>query len=132
MPVFLPEESHGQRSLAGYSPRGREESNTTECLSTHMGISYFVYPFISSWKFELFPFYGYYEECCYEHLCTYFIWIHILNVLRDIYYIAVELLDMLSLINILRNYRTQKWLYYFTISAVYEASNLYPCQCFFF
>ena len=29
-PVFLPGESHGQRSLAGYSPRGRKESNTTE------------------------------------------------------------------------------------------------------
>ena len=29
-PVFLPGESHGQRSLAGYSPRGREESDTTE------------------------------------------------------------------------------------------------------
>ena len=31
-PVFLPGESHGQRSLAGYSPRGRKESNTTERL----------------------------------------------------------------------------------------------------
>ena len=29
-PVFLPRESHGQRSLAGYSPRGRKESDTTE------------------------------------------------------------------------------------------------------
>ena len=29
-PVFLPEESHGQRSLAGYSPWGRTESGTTE------------------------------------------------------------------------------------------------------
>ena len=29
-PVFLPRESHGQRSLAGYSPWGRQESNTTE------------------------------------------------------------------------------------------------------
>ena len=34
-PVFLPGESHGQRSLAGYSPRGRTESDTTERLSTH-------------------------------------------------------------------------------------------------
>ena len=31
-PVFLPGESHGQRSLAGYSPRGRKESDTTERL----------------------------------------------------------------------------------------------------
>ena len=29
-PVFLPGESHGQRSLAGYSPRGRKESDMTE------------------------------------------------------------------------------------------------------
>ena len=29
-PVFLPEESHGQRSLAGYSPWGHKESDTTE------------------------------------------------------------------------------------------------------
>ena len=30
IPVFLPLESHGQRSLAGYSPQGRKESDTTE------------------------------------------------------------------------------------------------------
>ena len=29
-PVFLPGESHGWRSLVGYSPRGRKESDTTE------------------------------------------------------------------------------------------------------
>ena len=29
-PVFLPRESHGQRSLAGYSPWGRKESDMTE------------------------------------------------------------------------------------------------------
>ena len=32
-PVFLPGESHGQRSLAGYSPWGHKESDTTEQLS---------------------------------------------------------------------------------------------------
>ena len=32
--VFLPGESHGQRSLGGYSPRGHKESDTTEWLST--------------------------------------------------------------------------------------------------
>ena len=35
-PVFLPGESHGQRSLAGYSPRGCKESDTTEQLSTQL------------------------------------------------------------------------------------------------
>ena len=29
-PVFLPGESHGQRSLAGYSPLNHKESDTTE------------------------------------------------------------------------------------------------------
>ena len=34
-PVFLPGKSHGQRSLAGYSPRGRKESDMTEHARTH-------------------------------------------------------------------------------------------------
>ena len=29
-PVFLPGESHGLRSLAGYSPQGHKEPDTTE------------------------------------------------------------------------------------------------------
>ena len=29
-PVFLPGESHGQKGLAGYSPQGHKESDTTE------------------------------------------------------------------------------------------------------
>ena len=29
-PVFLPGKSHAQRSLVGYSPSGRKESDTTE------------------------------------------------------------------------------------------------------
>ena len=36
-PVFLPGESHGQRSLVGYSPWGRQESDTTERLSKAQG-----------------------------------------------------------------------------------------------
>ena len=32
-PVFLPGESHGQRSLAGCSPWGRKESDTTKRLT---------------------------------------------------------------------------------------------------
>ena len=32
-PVFLPEKSHGQRSLAGYSPWGRKELDMTERLT---------------------------------------------------------------------------------------------------
>ena len=32
-PVFLPGESHGQRSLVGYSPWSRKESDTTKQLT---------------------------------------------------------------------------------------------------
>ena len=34
-PVLLPGKSHGQRSLVGYSPWGRKESDTTERLHFH-------------------------------------------------------------------------------------------------
>ena len=34
IPVFLPEKSHGQRSLAGHSLWGHKESDTTECVHT--------------------------------------------------------------------------------------------------
>ena len=35
---LLPGESHGQRSLMGYSPWSRQESDTTERLGTAQGI----------------------------------------------------------------------------------------------
>ena len=38
-PEFLP----GQRSLVGYSPWGGKESDTTECLSLHMGLTPYFY-----------------------------------------------------------------------------------------
>ena len=34
-PIFLPRESHGQRSLASHNPWGRKESETTEWLTHH-------------------------------------------------------------------------------------------------
>ena len=34
-PVFLPGQFHGQRSPVGYSPRGHQESATTERLNAH-------------------------------------------------------------------------------------------------
>ena len=39
-PVFLPGESHGQRSLAGYSPWGGKESDTTEQLTLLLSLRY--------------------------------------------------------------------------------------------
>ena len=38
-PVLLPGKSHGQRSLVGWSPWGREESDTTEPLHFHFSLS---------------------------------------------------------------------------------------------
>ena len=35
-PVFLPGKFHGQRSLEGYSPWGRKESDMTERLTLHL------------------------------------------------------------------------------------------------
>ena len=51
-PVFLPGESHGQRSLAGYSPWGRKESDTAEstqheCIHTLRSVSWGRSHFIS-------------------------------------------------------------------------------------
>jgi len=40
-PVLLPGKSHGQRSLVGCSPWGREESDTTEQLDFHFSLSCF-------------------------------------------------------------------------------------------
>ena len=39
IPESLPGESHGQRSLVGYSPWGRKESDTAECLHFHFSLS---------------------------------------------------------------------------------------------
>ena len=38
-PVLLPGKSHGQRSLVGYSPWGREELDSTERLHFHFSLS---------------------------------------------------------------------------------------------
>ena len=50
-PVFLPGESHGQKSLVGYSPRGCQESDTTKQLHFHFYFHYF-------WMVRLFCIYN--------------------------------------------------------------------------
>ena len=62
-PVLLPGKSHGQRSLVGYSPWGRKESDTTERLHFHF------FHFLSLWTFYalglwlyLWIFWGFSEE----------------------------------------------------------------------
>jgi len=39
-PVLLPGKSHGWKSLVGYSPWGREESDTIEQLHSHFSLSF--------------------------------------------------------------------------------------------
>ena len=51
MAEFLPGKSHGERSLAGYSPWGHKESDMTEQLSTehtcaYIYTSHLLYPFV--------------------------------------------------------------------------------------
>ena len=41
-PVLLSEEFHGQRSLVGYSPWGRQELDMTERLSKHAHMPKYV------------------------------------------------------------------------------------------
>ena len=43
--VFLPEESHGQRSLEGHGPRGHRESDTTE-MTEHTYTYIYIYIYI--------------------------------------------------------------------------------------
>ena len=38
-PVLLPGKAHGRRSLVGWSPWGRQESDTTERLHFHFSLS---------------------------------------------------------------------------------------------
>ena len=55
-PVFLPEKSHGQRSLAGYSPCSHQELHTMEQLSTHSThtcITYSIYGVIVKFMCQL-------------------------------------------------------------------------------
>ena len=59
IPVFLPGESHGQRSLAGYSPWGCKESDMTEAtLQAHIYIYihtyFFVYIYIYIYMLPIF------------------------------------------------------------------------------
>ena len=59
IPVLLLGKSHGQRSLAGYSPWGHKESDTTEHTHTHtytvLKVAYLkkVYAFLLFFQFRV-------------------------------------------------------------------------------
>ena len=61
--VFLPGESHGQRSLAGYSPWGHTESDTTEWLSTYTYIAYSSLNIILFLIYKTIPKHGIMQPC---------------------------------------------------------------------
>ena len=56
-PVFLPGESHGQRSLVGYSPWNHKESDKTEWLTQHN-----ITIVHSPWLLQPLPYFGVGEE----------------------------------------------------------------------
>ena len=73
--VFLPGESHGWRSLAGYSLQGHKESDMTEWLHFHFSLSYqlsyilayhtYIPIYIPTNSARRFPlFYSLYSICC--------------------------------------------------------------------
>ena len=49
-PVFLPRESHGQRSLMGYSPSDRKESDRTERLTLSLSGHQVLLPSLQGFK----------------------------------------------------------------------------------
>ena len=58
IPVFLPGESHGQRSLVSYSPWGHKESDMTEWLKWQQKYTHTHtrrYSFICQWTLRLLP-----------------------------------------------------------------------------
>ena len=65
--VLLPGESHGGRSLVGYSPWGHKESDMTEWL--HLG--FFTYSIISSVKSDSFTSFqfGFFNICLPADFC---------------------------------------------------------------
>ena len=52
-PIFLPGESHGQRSLVGYGPWGRKESDATEWLTLSISVLVWTPPEFSQMAFPL-------------------------------------------------------------------------------
>ena len=61
-PVLLPGTSHGQRSLVGCSPWGREESDTTEWLHFHFTLVYMVSLWIDLELFMILPLWSWYSS----------------------------------------------------------------------
>ena len=61
-PVFLPGESHGQRSLVGYSPWGCKESDTTEQLNNRS-----IHGHLTVWLSKRFKEHIMYQKCAWYY-----------------------------------------------------------------
>ena len=75
-PVFLPEESHGQRSLVGYSLWGSTESDMTERLSINTPLS-ILSPSIHECRMDVFAFilifFNFFQQSCVVSDVIYFL-----------------------------------------------------------
>ena len=71
IPVFLPGESHGWRSLVGYSPWGHKELDTTERLNFNFSVYSFHLFLISSASLRSIPFLSFIEPIFDEMLSWY-------------------------------------------------------------
>ena len=74
-PVFLPRESHGQRSLVGYSPYSCKELNTTQAIYTHTHTHTHIYMCIYNMYIHMFTHIYMYVYMCklsvYMFTCVY-------------------------------------------------------------
>ena len=73
-PVFLPGKLHGQRSLAGYSPWGREESNMIEHKHTVPGIPCAGTFLVARWLRICLPVQGMWIWVLVEELRSHMLW----------------------------------------------------------
>ena len=119
--IFLPGESQGQRSLAGYSPRGHKESDTTkwlththsvhvQCTSFRYTAEYFSYTYIHIYVriyifiFRFFSCTSYFEilgidHCAIQWVLVYFIYSSLYMLLPNTYlYLPPHMSPLVSII----------------------------------
>ena len=77
-PVLLPEKSHGQRSLEGYSSWGEKRGGDDLATKQKQDIQPFVYLLISGYFLLSF---GYCAWWDYKHFCIIFVWAPVFNAL---------------------------------------------------
>ena len=114
-PVFLPGKSHGQRSLAGYSPRGCKRVGHNSVTKQQQEILRFVNPSVI-------------------HLCFYFNWLTIISTTKPIPYSGdvfsaanwnqVDVFPWWFHISII--FFFQSWISARAVTFVFEACQLWP------